>query len=80
MLDEELDDVKHFNQVMLYTQCVTIRDKQLDEQQHLEQDWLDEQKRLDSMMEIERLKNLKYQIERDVKKKEAQKQGKVIEF
>jgi hypothetical protein len=32
------------------------------------------------MMEIERLKNLKYQIERDVKKKEAQKQGKVIEF
>ena len=28
-MDEELDDVKHMNQMMLYSKCVTIRDAQL---------------------------------------------------
>ena len=28
-LDEEHDDVKHMNQMMLYSKVVTIRDKQL---------------------------------------------------
>ena len=31
MLDEEHDDVKHMNQMMLYSKVVTIRDKQKDE-------------------------------------------------
>jgi hypothetical protein len=35
---------------------VTIRDKQLEENKRLEQEWLEEQKKLDLMMEIERLK------------------------
>lgn len=30
-LDEELDDVKHMNQMMLYAKCATIRDAQLAE-------------------------------------------------
>ena len=29
-LDEELDDVKHMNQMVLYSKVVTIRDKQLE--------------------------------------------------
>lgn len=57
-LDEEHDDVKHMNQMMLYSKVVTIRDKQLDENKRLEYEWLEEQKRLDMMMEIERLKGL----------------------
>lgn len=28
-MDEEMDDVKHMNQMMLYAQCVTIRDAQI---------------------------------------------------
>ena len=59
MLDEEHDDVKHMNQMMLYSKVVTIRDKQLEESKRLESEWLEEQKRLDLMMEIERLKTLK---------------------
>jgi len=39
----------------------------------LEEEWIEEQKRLDIMMEIERLKSLKMQDEREIKKKEAQK-------
>lgn len=59
MLDEEHDDVKHMNQMMLYSKVVTIRDKQKEEQKKLEEEWIQEQKRLDIMMEIERLKSLK---------------------
>jgi hypothetical protein len=36
-----------------------LRDKQLEENKNLEQDWSEEQKRLDLLMETERLKDLK---------------------
>ena len=78
MIDEEHDDVKHMNQMMLYSKVVTIRDKQLDEAKRLEQEWVEEQKRLDLMMEIERLKSLKLQEEREVKRKDARKQGALV--
>lgn len=78
MIDEEHDDVKHMNQMMLYSKVVTIRDKQLDEAKRLEEEWVEEQKRLDLMMEIERLKSLKLQEEREVKRKEARKQGALV--
>ncbi len=78
LLDEDHDDVKHMNQMMLYSKVVTIRDRQLDEAKRLEQEWIEEQKRLDLMMEIERLKSLKLQEEREVKRKEAQKQGSLV--
>lgn len=44
------------NEMMVYSKCVTIRDKQLDEQKHLESEYREEERRLDIMMEIERLK------------------------
>jgi hypothetical protein len=59
----------------LYSKVVTIRDKQLEEQKRLEQEWIDEQKRLDLMMEIERLQSLKIQEEREQRRKELQRQG-----
>lgn len=65
MLDEEHDDVKHMNKMMLYSKVVTIRDKQLEENKKLEDDWIAEQKKLDLMMEIDRLKSLKQQEERE---------------
>lgn len=48
------------NQMVIYAKCVTIRDKQLEEQKRLEEEYRAEEKRLDLMMEIERLKSLKY--------------------
>lgn len=65
-MDEEHDDVKHMNQMVLYSKVVTVRDKQLDENKRLEQDWVVEQKKLDMMMEIERLKALKAEEEREI--------------
>jgi len=56
------------NQMVLYSKVVTIRDKQLEENKRLETEWVDEQKKLDLMMEIERLKVLKEEEEREVRK------------
>ena len=78
MIDEDHDDVKHMNQMMLYSKVVTIRDKQKEEQKRLEEEWIEEQKRLDLMMEIERLKSLKMQEEREIQRKKAQKQGSLV--
>jgi len=57
-MDEEQDDVKKMNQMVLYSKVVTIRDQQLLESKNLESEWVREQKKLDLMMEIERLKDL----------------------
>ena len=75
MMDNELDDVKQMNQMVLYSKVVTIRDKQLDENKRLEEEWKEEQKKLDLMMEIERLKVLQEEEEREVRKAQARKQG-----
>lgn len=74
-LDNDLDDVKHMNQMVLYSKVVTIRDKQIEENKRLENEWVDEQKKLDLMMEIERLKVLKEEEEREQRKHQARKHG-----
>ena len=53
------------NQMVLYSKVGTIRDKQLEENKRLEQEWIEEQKKLDLMMEIERLKVLQEEEERE---------------
>lgn len=70
-----MDDVKQMNQMVLYSKVVTIRDKQLQENKRLESEWIEEQKKLDLMMEIERLKVLQEEEEREVRKMYARKQG-----
>ena len=62
----------------LYAKVVTIRDKQLDENKALEKEWIEEQKRLDLMMEIERLKALKTAEEKEQEKVAAQKKGALV--
>ena len=77
-LDEELDDVKHMNQMVLYSKVVTIRDKQLEENKQLEKEWLEEQRKLDLMMEIERLKGLKVAEEREAVRQQARRKGALV--
>ena len=75
MQDEQLDDVKRMNQMVFYSKVVTVRDKQLQESKILEREYVEEQKKLDLMMEIERLKSLKVEEERTRKAAEARKHG-----
>ena len=42
IMDEEHDDVKAMNAMMLYSKVVTIRDKQLEESKVLETNWSSE--------------------------------------
>jgi hypothetical protein len=74
-MDEDMDDVKQMNQMVLYSKVVTIRDKQLEENKKLEEEWINEQKKLDLMMEIERLKVLKEEEEREIRKANARRKG-----
>mmetsp|Transcript_17781 Transcript_17781/g.39237 ORF Transcript_17781/g.39237 Transcript_17781/m.39237 type:complete len:518 (+) Transcript_17781:69-1622(+) len=74
-LDEEMDDVKHMNQMMLYSKVVTIRDAQIQEKRYIQQEKEEEEGQLDMMMEIERLKALKMYEEREKKRIEDQRRG-----
>jgi len=64
-----MDEVKTMNKMVFYSKVVTIRDKQLEESKQREQEWVKEQKKLDLMMEIERLKVCQEQEDREIKKK-----------
>jgi len=72
---EELDDVKKMNQMMLYSKVVTIRDSQLNEKKVIQKEKLEEERRLDTVMEVERLKALKMYEERETRRKEDQRVG-----
>ena len=74
-MDEDYDDVKHMNAMVIASRIYTVRDQQLQENKNLEQDWINEQKRLDLMMEIERLKALKAEHEREERAAAARKRG-----
>merc|ERR1719380_574937 len=75
MLDEEMDDVKHMNQMMLYSKIVTIRDAQIQEKRYVQQEKEEEERELDMMMEIERLKGLKMYEEREKMRIDDQRRG-----
>merc|ERR1719253_2109467 len=74
-LDEEMDDVKHMNQMMLYSKIVTIRDAQIQEKRYVQQEKEEEERQLDMMMEIERLKALKMYEEREKARVDDQRRG-----
>ncbi len=77
-MDEELDDVKHMNKMVHYAKCATIRDKQLEEAKELEKLKKEDDQRMDIMMEIERLKALKFHEEREKVRQETQRQGALV--
>merc|ERR1719343_1816590 len=75
MLDEDMDDVKHMNQMMLYSKVVTIRDAQIQEKRMVQAEKEEEERCLDAMMEIERLKALKMYEEREKERLHDQRRG-----
>mmetsp|Transcript_33908 Transcript_33908/g.69989 ORF Transcript_33908/g.69989 Transcript_33908/m.69989 type:complete len:516 (+) Transcript_33908:130-1677(+) len=76
--DEQLDDVKHMNQMMLYAKCVTIRDAQLLEKQMVQKEKGDIEQSFDALMEQERLKSIQLSEERERQKQEERMRGAAI--
>lgn len=74
-IDEGFDDVKGMNKLVLESKIMTVRDKQLEENRLLEDGWVVEQKRLDMMMEIERLKAIQQEMAREERAAQARKRG-----
>eukprot|EP00668_Euglena_longa_P015221 GGOE01019276.1.p1 GENE.GGOE01019276.1~~GGOE01019276.1.p1 ORF type:complete len:477 (+),score=225.69 GGOE01019276.1:53-1483(+) len=77
-LDEERDEVKVMNKVVLYSKCVTIRDAQLDEKKRIKDDKVQVERRQDLLMEMERLKALKTYEEREQKRIEDRRKGALV--
>ena len=58
MMEEQDDEIKKLNEVILNAKCHAIRDAQLSEKSILKEDIDQEEKRLDTMMEVDRLQAL----------------------
>ncbi|XP_070762163.1 cilia- and flagella-associated protein 45 [Enoplosus armatus] len=53
---EEEDEIKKLNKLILDVQCQATRDAQIQEKKQIQGEFLEEEKRLDAMMEVERRK------------------------
>ena len=78
MLDEESDDVKKMNQMMLYSKCVTIRDEQIKEKIRKSEYEEDENRNQDLLMEIDRIRALDQYAQREKKLLEDRRKGATI--
>ena len=58
MMDEQDDEIKKLNEVILNAKCHAIRDTQLKEKEEIEKAMREEEERLDLMMEVDRVKAL----------------------
>lgn len=78
LLREQQDEAKAMNQMMLYSKCVTIRDAQLREKKHMMLEEEEDQRRLDLMMEIERIKALENFEERERQRRDERMKGATV--
>jgi hypothetical protein len=78
IIDKEDDAVKEMNKMVLYAKVATIRDKQQEEQKMLQEDFKKKEMKMDLMMELERLKELKFQENREKIRFDQQRAGSLI--
>jgi hypothetical protein len=64
------DDIKRLNELILNAKVCAIRDAQLVEKQQIKKDIKQEDSRLDQMMELNRINSLKIQEEIEKKRKQ----------
>lgn len=78
LLEEEKDEVKNMNQMMLYSKCVTIRDAQIEEKRHMMQENEDYNRKMDMMMEVDRIRALEQYEAREVARMEERRRGAMV--
>ncbi|XP_056622682.1 cilia- and flagella-associated protein 45 [Triplophysa dalaica] len=74
---EQEDEVKKLSELIRQVQCQVVRDAQIQEKQQNVSQWIDEEKRLDAMMEVERLRALETQEEIEDLRRQQRIQGKL---
>ena len=75
LMQEEKDEVKRMNQMVLYSKCVTIRDAQIAEKEYIAQEREEEERRLDMQYELDRIKGLQAYEQREIKRAADRKKG-----
>ena len=75
LLDQNEDCVKDMNHYILNAKIAAIRDRQLEEHKQMEKLFKRREEKLDLMMELERLKELQMQHDREFKRKKMQREG-----
>lgn len=78
IIDENTDEAKDLNKLIMYAKVASIRDKQLEEQKLIRDEYKKYNEKLDLMMEIERLKELQLQEEREKIRKDQQYSGSIV--
>ena len=81
VVDKDDDHIKELNILCKYAKIATIRDRQLDERKKMEDMYRKKEGRLDLMMEMERLKEIKFleEKEKEIKKLNNEAQGIIID-
>lgn len=75
LLDEQEDEVKYMNSLMLYSQCATIRDAQQKEKDLIARERKKHDEIHDRLMEMERLKAIQMYEDREKKRAEDRVRG-----
>jgi hypothetical protein len=73
--DNNEDCVKEMEKLCLYAKVATIRDRQRQEHKNMDKIYKNKEDKLDVMMELERLKELKLQADRENNRKILNKEG-----
>ena len=77
-LDENEDVVKEMEKLAFYARVATIRNKQKAEHKIMEQNYKKKEEKLDTLMELDRLKGLKSQQDKEKLKAKERKEGCMI--
>ena len=75
MRQEQEDEIKHLNELILNAKCHAIRDAQILEKRQIVGEMTEEEKRLDTMMEVDRQNAIKIQEEIEKRRKEERLMG-----
>lgn len=78
IINENTDEAKEMNKLIMYAKVASIRDKQLEENKHIQGECKKFNEKMDLMMEIERLKELQLQEEREKIRKDQQYAGSLV--
>ena len=78
IVGKEDDAIKELNILCKNAKIATIRDKQLDERKQMENLYKRKEQRMDLMMEMERLKEIKFKEEQEKESKKLYSQGQKI--
>ena len=76
--DDNEDVVKEMEKLAFYAKVATIRDKQKQEHKIMGQNYKRKEEKLDTMMELERLKDLKNQQDQEEQKNKMRREGCLI--